>query len=236
MALQTFSARVSEHLLIKGKFQWVVFELIEPPRIDFKAGQFIMMSVPDMIAKRSYSIASNPVIDHQLEILVDVGPQGDGSMYLQSLNPGEEVSFMAPGGQFVIADDPTEQGLIMIATGSGISAIRSMVLNQLQTKGDKRHITLHWGMRHVDDIFWEEDFRMLEKQFPNFHFDLVLSKAPEGWPLCSGRVTDCLRTHHQTFTNIGYYMCGNHAMIQDVNAFLAQNGVAKQNIHHERFF
>ncbi len=237
MPLLTYKARVAQHTLIKGKFQYVTFELIEPNRLNFIAGQYVMMNVPGMAAKRSYSIASNPQFDDHIEILVDVGPQGDGSLYLQSLNPGEEVSFMAPAGLFVIAlDDPTEQALTFLATGSGISAIRSQILNQLHTKNDTRPINLHWGMRHVDDIFWEDEFRLLEKQFPNFHFDLVLSQAPEGWPLCAGHVTDCLRKHYTTFNNTGYYICGNRKMIEGVQVLLKEKGVLEKNIHHEKFF
>jgi NAD(P)H-flavin reductase len=236
MPLSTYKARVSNHTLIKSKFQWVTFELLEPQTLEFQAGQFIMMNVPGMTPKRSYSIASNPAESSRIDILVDVGPQGDGSLYLQSMNPGEEVTFMGPGGQFVVAPDPTEQKLIMIATGSGISAIRSMVLNLLQTKNDPRPITLFWGMRAPEDIFWEEDFRLLEKQFPNFHFDLVMSKAPAGWPLCTGHVTDCLGKHITDFSQTGVYMCGNKKMIEDVTTLLTAHQVLPQNIHHERFF
>ena len=236
MPLSIYQARTSQHTLIKGKFQYVTFELVHPPLIDFQAGQFIMMNIPGIAAKRSYSIASNPAENNKVEILVDVGPQGDGSLYLQSLNPGEAISFMAPGGQFVMAPDPTEQKLIMIATGSGISAIRSMILNLLQTKNDPRPLTLIWGLRFPEDIFWEDDFRLLEKQFPNFHFDLVLSKAPPGWPLCTGHVTDCLQKHFPDFNGTGFYLCGNQKMIEGVKEVLTPKGVLPQNIHHERFF
>jgi phenol/toluene 2-monooxygenase (NADH) P5/A5 len=236
MPLQIYQARTSQHTLIKGKFQYVTFELVHPPIIDFQAGQFIMMNIPGIAAKRSYSIASNPAENNKVEILVDVGPQGDGSLYLQSLNPGEAVSFMAPGGQFVIAPDPAEQKLIMIATGSGISAIRSMILNLLQTKNDLRPITLIWGLRFPEDIFWEDDFRLLEKQFTNFHFDLVLSKAPPGWPLCTGHVTDCLEKHFPDLSATGFYLCGNQKMIEGVKAVITAKGIQPQNIHHERFF
>ena len=74
MPPQMYKARTSEHTLLKGKFQWIVFELLEPHLLDFKSGQFIMLNIPKMDAKRSYSIASSPAIQHQIDILVDVGP------------------------------------------------------------------------------------------------------------------------------------------------------------------
>jgi phenol hydroxylase P5 protein len=236
MPVQTFRAKTAEHILIKGKFQFITFELIDPATLNFKARQLVLMNLPGIPVKRNYSIASNPADNHKIDILVDVGPQGDGSLYLQSLNPGEEVSFMAPAGRFVLADDPKEKKLIFIATGSGISAVKSMILNLLQTQNDSRRIHLNWGLRYVQDIFWEDEFRLLEKQFPNFYFDLVISKAPEGWPLCTGHITDCLNKHYKDYQNTGYYLCGNKHMIEDTLTLLKSKGVNEANIHHERFF
>jgi NAD(P)H-flavin reductase len=236
MPMLTYKARVADHTLIKGKFQYVTFELLEPKALAFKAGQFVMMNVPGMAAKRSYSIASNPTDAYKIDILVDVSPQGDGSLYLQSLNPGEEVTFMGPGGQFVVADNATEQKLVFIATGSGISAIKSMITNLLQSNQDPRPITLHWGLRRLEDIFWEQDLLLLEGSFKNFRFDIVLSQPPENWPLCSGHVTDCLGKHYADYLQTGFYMCGNKHMITDVVAFLQAKGVPATNIHHEQFF
>lgn len=236
MPVQVYRARAADHILLKGKFQYLTLELIEPQTLSFQAGQFIMMTVPGMTAKRSYSIASSPADTHKIDLLVDVSPQGDGSLYLQSLNPGEEVEFMAPAGQFTVASDPSETKLIFVATGSGISAVRSMILDQLQVKADPRRLHLHWGMRYAQDIFWEDEFRLLEKQFPNFHFDLVISKPPEGWPLCTGHVTDCLNHHYLDHPSAGYYLCGNHRMVEDLGAFLKSKGVPDSHFHHERFY
>ena len=89
--------------------------------------------------------------------------------------------------------------------------------------------------RHSEDVFWVDDFRMLENSFPNFHFDLVLSQPPEGWPMCFGHVNDCLVKHYQDFTKTGFYMCGSHNMIEGVSQLLAEKGVTPEYIHHERF-
>lgn len=236
MAVQTYTATVSEHALLKGSFQYITFELKEPNHLDFQSGQYVMLKVPGQDARRSYSIASSPALGHRIDLLVDVKPQGPGCSYLQSLQPGDTVEFMAPAGMFVLADDPEEEQLVMIATGSGISAIRSMILDTLQVRNDTRPIKLHWGLRYAEDLFWEEEFRMLERTHENFHFDLVLSKGPDDWPMCKGHVTDCLRIHYETYATTGFYMCGNTRMVHEVSEFLAQHGVGQQHIHHEKFY
>lgn len=241
MAMTTFKAKVRTHELLVGKFQYVDYELIRPPRIEFQAGQYLIMKIPGMDQRRNYSIASAPAQNHSVEILVDVSPGGDGSLYLASMTPGDEVEFMGPAGQFIIADPDDDLGreeekLLLVATGSGISPIRSQILDLLQTKKDKREIHLHWGLRYVEDVFWEEDFREMAEFFPNFHFDLVLSRPPRKWPLCSGYVTHCVAAHHRDFSKLGAYLCGNEKMIGDMMQLLAEKGVPKKRIHTEKFF
>lgn len=241
MSAANFKVKVRDHQLLVDKFQYVDFELISPPRIEFQAGQYLMMKIPGMDQRRSYSIASSPAQDHSVEILVDVSPKGDGSLFLASLSPGDEVEFMAPAGQFVLVDPESEMGrqeekLMFVATASGISPIRSMILDLLQTKHDKRQIYLHWGFRFAEDLFWEEDFREMSEYFPNFHFEIVLSRPPAHWPFCQGYVTHCVEAHHKDFSRLGVYLCGNGKMITDMVDFLGKKGVTKEHIHMEKFF
>jgi NAD(P)H-flavin reductase len=240
-SVSKYIVKVREHELLVGKYQYVDFELIKPPRIQFLAGQYLMLRVPGLEQLKSYSIASAPVQSHSVEILVDVSPGGEGSLFLASLSPGDEVEFLGPAGQFVLADPSSEIGkaeekLLFVASGSGISAIRSMVIDLLQTKQEKREMYLHWGLRHVEDLFWEEDFRELTEFFPNFHFDVVLSQPPADWPFCSGHVTECVTTHYDNFSNMGIYLCGNGKMIQDMQEIAKQRGVGKEHVHNEKFY
>ena len=241
MALNDFRAKVREHELLAGKFQYIDFELVSPTRIQFTAGQYLMMKIPGLEQFKSYSIASSPDQDHSVEVLVDISPGGEGSLYLASLAPGDEVAFKAPVGVFTVADPTSEIGtkeqkLLFVATGSGISSIRSMFLDLLQTKKDKREMYLHWGFRYAEELFWEEDFRQMAEYFPNFHFDLVLSKPPLGWPLCSGHVQDCVVTHHSDFSQVGAYLCGNSTMIVDMKKIFEQKGVPKERVHTEQYY
>lgn len=235
MAPQHYQAKVTEHTLLSRTYHWYTLDLTQPTTLDFQAGQFIMLDVPGITAKKAYSIPSSPTNKSQINLLIDVSPQGDGTRYLQSLKPGDDISFLAPAGLFVLSDNPLEEKISLIATGSGISAVRSMLLWLLQEQKVTKPITMHWGMRYAEDLFWEDDFRMLENEYPNFHFDLVLSKPPEGWPMCSGHINDCLIKHYQDFSRTGFYMCGNNQMIEDISELLAQKGVTPEFIHHERF-
>lgn len=237
MPIAQFNAKLSEkQSLGNGKFIFCKLELVEPNKIEFAAGQYILLNTPITPQKRQYSIVSAPRLSHAIELLVELIPDGKASGYLNSLSEGAEVSFYAPAGEFTIKDDvqATQDPLVFVGTGSGLAPLRSMLLDQLRTRESTREIWLYWGMRYADELFWLDQFQELEDNFKNFHFHVVLSKAPEEWTLCRGRVTDCLSVHTLP-QNAHYYLCGNSHMIADVMQVLSTQAVLLDHIHHEKF-
>jgi Na+-transporting NADH:ubiquinone oxidoreductase subunit F len=232
---QQYQGTIVDHTILSPSYHWVTINLDNPHELEFKSGQFILLSLPNSPVKKAYSIPSSPANKSQINLLVDISPHGRGTSYIASFKPGDTCTFVAPAGQFYLMDNPEEEKLCFIATGSGLSAVRSMILWLLQTQHDQRQMSLHWGMRHVEDTFWVEDFRMLEKEFPNFHFDLVLSQPPEGWPLCKGHVNDCIAAHYDSLEKTGFYICGSVRMVTDMTALLESKHVKPECIHHERF-
>ena len=197
-------------------------------------------------------------MDHAIELLVDVKPKGPGSTYLRNLKIGDQVEFVGPFGNFIVKDsyiadqrvNASTHQLLFVATGSGISPTRSMILDLLITKKCQAPIRLWWGMRYQEDCFWGQDFDQLAEQHPNFQWDLVLSKPPEDWPLHKGYTTTYVfdyvknkeegrgkREEGKTSTpEFCFYLCGNQHMITDALVGLRSLGINNDQIHHEKFF
>ena len=255
--MQKYKAKVSSHELLAGSFQYLHLELVNPDRIEFKAGQYIIFNIdPSRGLCRNYSIASQPTMDHAVELLVDIKPGGPGSEFLKNLQAGKEVEFIGPFGNFVVKDECLKRSdlaaarsdlnkfnqLLFVATGSGISPLRAMILDLLIVKKYQGQIRLWWGMRNQEDCFWTEDFDELEKDSPNFKWDLVLSNPPADWPLHSGHVTQhvldfvnqSLTINHQP--SMCFYLCGNKLMIDEVSTKLKETGITGEHIHTEKFF
>jgi len=232
---QEYAAIFEDKQVYNDKFVHFHFELKNPYTIDFKAGQFISIKINEQGVRRAYSICSDPDINHGVEILLDVSPQGEGVYYLQNLQLGDEISFLGPMGRFVIEDNPEEKAIALVGTGSGVAPLHSMMIDQLKNKEDTRSITLYWGLRHAAHMIWQDEFARWSKQFSNFQFHPTLSQAEKEWSLCRGRVTNCLQVHDLP-ANTGYYLCGGKAMIDDVKQILTSRGVDLKNIHHEKFF
>ncbi|MFZ5376565.1 MAG: ferredoxin--NADP reductase [Patescibacteria group bacterium] len=231
---QQFIARFEDKQQLNDKFWLYSFELENPFRMEFEAGQYVSIKINAQGERRAYSIASSPEVNHGFELLLDVEPNGLGVHYLQNLQFGDKVSMMSPMGRFVLQQEPREAALTLVATGSGIAPLRGMVLWLLQAQHDTRPIVLHWGLRSTDHLAWEEDFTDLMQAFPNFKFHPVISQAPQAWPLCKGHVTDCLN-YHQHLPESGYYLCGSREMVEDTKALLLAKGISPMAIHHEMF-
>lgn len=231
--MQEFKARLSDREELNSKYMRVRLELVEPNHIEFLAGQYVLINVPGTTHRRSYSITSSPSIGHALDFLVDITPSGQATQFLATSALGTELTFHGPLGSFTLTQGEPE--LIFVATGSGLAPYLSMIDNLLIDQGDTRPLTLLWGERTTENLFGLEDMAQRERMHSNFKFHPTLSQPPvQGWPLCEGRVTDCLLVHNFS-PQAGYYLCGNANMINDVKVLLAKKGVKPEQIHTESF-
>jgi ferredoxin-NADP reductase len=227
--------KLSEKMILNPKFVQYRFEMEDPHRFEFTAGQYVSLKVTEHGDRRSYSICSDPTQEHSFDLFVDLAPNGLGVQYLNALPFGQEAQILAPLGMFTVSDEVAGQPLVFIATGAGIAPFRSMILNELHNKKNTQSIQLYWGLRYAEDLCWIDEFTELAQSYPNFQFHLVLSKPVVEWPLCRGHVTDCLLVHALP-PGAHYYLCGNDQMIVDVMKVLEGRGVAKENMHHEKFY
>lgn len=232
---QVYKAKLADKIVLNEKFTTYRFELVTPNQFIFSAGQYVSFLVSDKGERRSYSISSSPDIDHGFEITVDVVPAGLGVTFFENLNFGDEVQVLGPMGEFIIQPGELENEIVFIATGSGVAPMRSMIIDLLRNKGDQRKIILYWGLRHEENLIWQDEFQDYAQTFANFSFHPVLSQARQEWPLCRGHVTDCLSIHDLP-EQAGYYLCGSTAMIEDVKKVLTDRGINKSFIHHEKFY
>jgi len=200
--------------------------------VPFKPGQFFMMKVPgETPVNRSYSVASAPGTDG-FKLCVKLIPDGLGSEYLRGLEIGNQVEFMGPAGHFFLQDSPKE--IIMVATGTGLAPFMSM-LPILFEQESTQPITLYFGVRHKEDLFYVEELEKWEEEHDNFTAVVCLSQADEEWMGGDGRVTELLIHHPIDAKDTKVYICGNGNMVKDVRAMMKEKGLEKGDIHLELF-
>lgn len=202
----------------------------------FEAGQFVTFKIDDQVPPcfRAYSIASAPEENGtHFRTCYKVIEGGRGSNWLKSLKENSEINFIGPSGKFVFVNP--EKKAFFIATGTGITPFNSMIEDQLK-KGNQNQINLLFGVRHIDDIFYQDFYQDLAKEYANLTFKLTLSRPEnDSWAGSVGRVSKVLEENSPDTSNTDYYICGLKAMIDDVVTILKAKGVPEESIHFEKF-
>jgi CDP-4-dehydro-6-deoxyglucose reductase len=229
---QKFVSKLASIEKISSKVYLERFELIEPKEISFIPGQTVMLYVAPGV-NRTMSIASPPSEKKSITLFHDVSPMGPYSKWALSAKVGDPMEFMGPLGVFIM-DRESRRNKVLIATGTGMTPFYVMVRDYLSS-GGAADVRLYWGLRHEEDIFWQNQFEELSKQYPNFHFLLTLSQGTEGWQGKKGHVQDYLFSQ-QNLRDAEYYICGNKLMVEDVRAKLKDLGVPDTQVKFELFY
>ena len=131
--------------------------------------------------------------------------------------------------------------MMFIGGGAGMAPLRSRIFDQFLTKRTKRKATFWYGARSLKEVFYEEDFRKIEKEFPNFRFEIGLSEPlPEdNWTGYTGFIHQIIYDNylkdHEEPEEIEYYLCGPPMMNAAVENMLLDLGVEKENIMFDDF-
>ena len=210
----------------------------------FKAGQFAQMvcpvpdkKAPDAMKKiiRSYSIASPPEEKRFLEFCIKLVMDGAFTPTLWDKREGDTIEIRGPYGKFV-ADEPVNHDLVFIAAGTGIAPFWGMIYHLLKS-GVKRNIVLVFGVRFEEDVLYEEEFKKLAAEHPNFTpvFTLSRPRNPKTWWGETGYVQSHLVKNVKDPANTKAFICGLTPMIEQVQAQLEAMGFDKDRIHYERY-
>ncbi|MFH0749382.1 MAG: FAD-dependent oxidoreductase [Candidatus Gottesmanbacteria bacterium] len=202
------------------------FIFLEPPDMSFQAGQYGTFII-NSTTRRQYSFCSSPKYTNSVQIVIDTKPMGPGSTYFLSKQVGDTMQLLAPLGVFTLMPSPRKK--VMIATGTGIAPLRSMILDCVGIS----EVTLLWGLRHEEDIYWHDEFQMLEKTYPTFFYTLTLSQPCDSWKGAKGRVGEYIQ--QEIAPDNEYYLCGNKQVIVDVKTVLLANNVQEGQIKTELF-
>jgi NAD(P)H-flavin reductase len=234
--LQTFRASVARRRDLTHDVREIHLRLREPAEIDFAAGQFVSFQIEapgfPYHLTRAYSIASPPSEASSITLLFNVVPGGPGSSFLDALEPGDAVQFTGPAGTF-IPREPPGRDLLLVATGTGIAPLRSMLLARLAQPGTGR-ILLIWGLRSERDLYYQDELGALAAEHRRFSFVTTLSQPSGEWTGETGRVQGIVDEQVTSAEGLSVYLCGNSGMIAAVTEIIRRKRVCP--IHREQYY
>ncbi len=278
--------------------------LPEGETLDFKAGGYIQIDIPEVVVKyeemditahpayhdrpdkfqedwdnfglwpltmvndepifRAYSMANHPAegnivkltvriatpgFDREKNRWMEVNP-GIASSYIFSLKPGDKVTISGPYGEFFIKD--SEREMLYIGGGAGMAPMRSHLFHLFHTEKTKRKVTFFYGGRTKKELFYIDEFRQIEKEFPNFKFVVALDNPlPEdNWTLkkdlddpegdgfkgfVHNVVIEEFLKKHPAPEDLEVYFCGPPMMNQSVLKMADEWGIPPEQVSFDDF-
>ncbi|MCT4587979.1 MAG: NADH:ubiquinone reductase (Na(+)-transporting) subunit F [Carboxylicivirga sp.] len=202
---------------------------------------------------RAYSMANHPAEGNivMLNIRIATPPwdrvaggfqkvnPGVCSSFIFSRKPGDKVTVSGPYGEFFIKE--TEREMMFIGGGAGMAPMRSHIFHLFHTLKTGRKATFWYGARSRKEIFYEDHFRKIEKEFPNFKFTIALSEPlPEdNWEGATGFIHQVIHdeylSKHEEPEDIEYYLCGPPMMNDAVTKMLYDLGVPDEMVDFDDF-
>lgn len=205
--------------------------------LHFQAGQYVQVQVPGMEGGRAFSIANSPrqvKETGEIELNVRILKDGKATTWLHNqLKVGDSLKISGPYGRFLVRKS-AKQPLIFMAGGSGLSSPRSMILDLLE-HGSTEPMTLVYGQRSADELYYDAEFKALAQQHPHFTYVPALSEGSAA-NTAQGFVHDVAKAHFKgDFSEHKAYLCGPPVMIEACIAALMQGRLYERDIYTEKF-
>jgi ferredoxin-NADP reductase len=219
----------------------MAFRFEKPKHFEFKAGQYIDLTISDAehgISGRlthTFSIASSPLDEDLL-----VATRMRNSVFKQALAVlpiGSEARIAGPMGSFRLHNN-TARAAVFLAGGIGIAPFLSMLSFATQEKLG-HPLVLFYANRHFKEAAFIEILWKLERANPRFRFVPTLTRLPNNggpWKGKTGHISsEMLQAHIGVVRGPIYYIAGPPAMVAATSQTLSNAGVNEDDVRTEEF-
>ncbi|MFO0702996.1 MAG: FAD-binding oxidoreductase [Candidatus Andersenbacteria bacterium] len=207
--------------------------------LEFRPGQFVQIykNADPTQRSRAYSIASTPAQLPLLDFCIKRFPGGLLSAYLETVKVGDPVTLKGPFGRFILRDAhvavASDQPIVLVATGTGIAPIRSILNSLLERKPDAKVQLVH-GARHETGLYFHDEIEQLTRAHPGCACSCTCSQPSTAWQGATGYVTDVL-SNAKLNLEAEYFLCGSPAVVRSTSLLLRERGVPLERIHIEKW-
>ncbi len=213
-------------------------------RFAYRPGQFITLRLRlgDAYVKRSYSLSSSPDADGAVQI--SIKRAGQVSNHLNdTVRAGDRLAVLPPQGSFFITSLKRPHHYVLLAGGSGITPLYS-ILKTVLLKSPRSTVALLYANHDEGSIMFGTALAELQvRSSGRFSLMHVLSRPSGDWPGQRGRLTetrvavllDDLERANASGLPVEYYVCGPTGYMNLIEAVLRLRNVSAERIHLEAF-
>ena len=204
------------------------FRLTLPMWMPFLPGQHldVRLTAPDGYrAQRSYSIASSPLDEGEVELTIDRLDEGEVSGYFHDVViEGDQVEVRGPFSSYFVWRG--EAPSLLIGGGSGVVPLMAMMRHRRRTMPDLG-MELIYSARTADELIYADEL--------DGDVTVTLTReAPDGWRGHTGRIDAELIAEPASRARI-VFVCGSNGFVEAASTLAVQAGVDPRMIRTERF-
>jgi ferredoxin-NADP reductase len=186
----------------------------------------VRLTAPDGYqAQRSYSIASSPLDEGEIELTIDRLADGEVSPYFHDVvAEGDQVEVRGPFASYFVWRG--EQPVLLVGGGSGVVPLMAMLRHRRRTMPDLP-MRLVYSVRTTEDVIYADELDA----------DAALTytrEPPEGWDGHTGRIDAALISTADTADGIAF-VCGSDGFVEAASQLLIEAGFQPEAIRTERF-
>ena len=210
-----------------------VFTIKLENKFEFVSGQCIKLSIPDVDFSRPYSISSPGEKTDEINLTIKVYSDGTFTKEVDNLKVGDAVKIEGPYGMFTF-DGRTSKNIVLIAGGSGVSTLHS-ILRFILDNNYKNKVKLLYSSKTPEEIIYKKEIETLVKKYPNFDALLTITNKDDKWKGHKGRLTEAELDVHIEDKNSLVYVCGPLGFVNFIVEKLKNLGIHEENIKTERY-
>jgi ferredoxin-NADP reductase len=188
----------------------------------------VRLTAPDgYVAQRSYSIASSPLDEHEIELTIDCLDEGEVSPYFHDVvEVGDEVEVRGPFASYFVWRGTEPGPVLLVGGGSGVVPLMAMLRHRRRALPDAP-MHLVYSVRNAEDVIYAGELGD----------DTTLTytrEPPPGWDGHTGRL-DAALVGPAAAGAMTAYICGSNGFVESASTLLMDAGLPPQAIRTERF-
>ena len=188
--------------------------------------------------ERSYSIASEPEREAEIDLTVERIADGEVSAFLHDVVvPGDRLEVRGPIGGYFVWNASFGGPLLLVGGGSGIVPLMAMLRHRAR-RGDTTTARLLLSSRHEEEVIYREELARLAARGDGLEVIHTLTRSqPRGWTGYARRIDE--RMLAEVIEPLGIaaraYICGPTALVETAANALVRLGLPPDRVRTERF-
>ena len=186
----------------------------------------VRLTAPDGYrAQRSYSVASSPLDEGEIELTIDRLEDGEVSPYFHDMVVvGDQVEVRGPFTSYFVWRG--ESPVLLVGGGSGVVPLMAMLRHKRRAMPDVR-MSLVYSVRHADDVIYRDELG--DDAFLTF-----TREPPAGWSRHTGHI-DAALIAEVGIERGSAFVCGSNGFVESASSLLLDAGFEPGEIRTERF-